>query len=89
MFQWASHPVVGQLESHLNERIGADFALLNLSFAKVSERENVEVHVIGQSLGHCQGPRDLLLTLTNTSREACRSNERMHFSHRADHSHAF
>lgn len=44
--QREAHPVVGQLKSHLNETIGADSTLFDLSFAKVSKGENMEVHVI-------------------------------------------
>ncbi len=66
LLQWEAHPVVGQLKSHLNEGIWTDSTLLDLSFAKVSEDKNVEVHVVSQGLGDRQRLGDLLLALRQT-----------------------
>lgn len=44
--QREAHPVVGQLKSHLNECIGTDSTLFDLSFAKVTKGEDMEVHII-------------------------------------------
>lgn len=61
-----AHPVIGQLKSHLNEGIWTDSTLLDFSFAKILEGENVEVNVVSKRLGHCQRLGDLLITLQHT-----------------------
>lgn len=64
--QWNTHPEVGQLKSHLNEAVWTDSTLLDFSFAKFLEGENMEVHIISQRLGHSQRLSDLLFTLSHT-----------------------
>lgn len=61
--QGRDYPVEGQLECNLNEGIWVDSTFLDLCFAKVSEDNNVHVHIISEGLGHRQGLADLLLTL--------------------------
>lgn len=62
-FELSPHPVVGQLKGQLDVGVRTDAALLDHALAKVPEREDVEVHIVGQRLGHCQRLGDLLLTL--------------------------
>ena len=54
---------MGQLEGDLNEGIGTSAALLDQTLAKVTEGENVTVHIISQSPGYCQRALDDLLAL--------------------------
>lgn len=54
---------MSQLQSHLDEGIRTDAALLNQALPKVSKGDNVTVHVICQSPGHCQGALDGFLAL--------------------------
>lgn len=63
LLQGRDYPVVGQLQRDLNEGIWVDSTLLDLCFAKVSEDNNVHVHIISEGLSHLQGLSDLLLTL--------------------------
>lgn len=55
------YPVVRQLQADLDEGVGADAKLLDLSFTKISEGEDVTVHIICQCLGNSQ--RAALLSL--------------------------
>lgn len=68
MGEWmgVTHSVVGQLQRNLKEGVGTDATPLHLVFAKVSEDEDVYVHIVGERLGRRQRLRDLLLTLTHT-----------------------
>lgn len=61
-----SHSVVGQLQCNLKEGVRADATLLDLFFAKVSEDQDVYVHIVGERLSRRQRLRDLLLTLRHT-----------------------
>lgn len=58
-----THPEMGQLEGNLDEGIGTGAALLDQAFAKVIKGENVRVHVVSQSCGHCQRTLDDFLAL--------------------------
>lgn len=60
------YPEVSQLQAELYEGIRADAKLLDLSFPKVSEGEDVTVHVICQCLGYNQRAALLRLNLGNT-----------------------
>ena len=60
------HPVVGQLQSQLDEGVRADPALLHPALPKLLVGEHVEVHVISQSLRNLQRPAHLLLALGHT-----------------------
>lgn len=55
------YPVVCQLQADLYEGIRADVKLLDPSFTKLSEGEDVTVHIICQCLGNSQ--RAVLLRL--------------------------
>ena len=54
---------MGQLQGDLDEGIWTGAALLNQTFSKVIEGENVRVHIISQSPGDCQRALDDLLAL--------------------------
>lgn len=60
------YPVVSQLQADLYEGIRADAKLLDPSFTKVSEGEDVTVHIICQGLGYSQGAALLRLNLSIT-----------------------
>lgn len=46
-----AYPELGQLQGELNKGIGAGPALLDQTFAKLSEQTAMEVHVISDLLG--------------------------------------
>lgn len=54
---------MGQLQGNLDEGIGTGAALLNQPLSKVSEGDNVTVHIVCQSSGYCQRTLDGLLAL--------------------------
>lgn len=66
LFLLKHYPEVSQLQGDLYEGIRADAKLLDLSFTKVSEGEDVTVHVICQSLGYSQRAALLRLNLNVT-----------------------
>ena len=68
----SAYPVMGQLQGNLDEGIGTCAALLNQTFAKVVEGENVRVHVVGQSPGQCQRALDDLLALEEVTEKHVR-----------------
>lgn len=57
------YPEVSQLQGDLHEGVGAGPALLDEAFAKGEELEAVQLHVIGQRLGHLVGALDGRLAL--------------------------
>lgn len=59
---------MGELEGNLDEGIRTGAALLDQTFAKVIERENVTVHVVGQSPGCSQRALDDILALQGKSK---------------------
>lgn len=58
-----TYSVMGQLQGNLDEGIRTGAAFLNQPLSKVSEGDNVTVHVICQSFGYCQRTLDGLLAL--------------------------
>ncbi len=48
------HPIMGQLQCKLDEGIRTDLALLDQAFPKVTEGDDVRVHVISQNHGRRQ-----------------------------------
>lgn len=60
------YPVVSQLQADLDESIRTDAKLLDPSFPKVSEGEDVTVHVVCQFLGYSQRAALLRLNLSVT-----------------------
>lgn len=63
-----SYPVMGQLQCDLDEGIRTGAALLNQTFAKVIEGENVRVDVVSQSRGDCQRALNDFLALQETAK---------------------
>lgn len=58
-----SYPVVGKLQSDLDEGIWAGSAFLNDTLAKPSEWKCVEINVVSQRLCHLQRTHDYFLAL--------------------------
>ena len=61
-----TYPEVGQLQGDLDEGVRAGAALLDQALPKVTEGDDVRVHVLSQCLGHGQRALDHLLTLGHT-----------------------
>ncbi|TNN87960.1 hypothetical protein EYF80_001924 [Liparis tanakae] len=66
------YPEVSQLQGDLDEGIGAGAALLDQTLAKVIEGENVRVHIVSQTPGHCQRALDDLLALEEVTESLLR-----------------
>lgn len=70
------YPVVRQLQANLEESVGADAQSLDPSFPKLSEGENVAVHILCQRLGHSEGAVDLSLDLREKTMERSHKGSR-------------
>ena len=64
----ASHPEVCELKGDLNEGVGANAALLDEALAKVTEGDDVAVHVVSQGRGYIQRAVDDVLALWGRQR---------------------
>lgn len=65
---------MSQLQGDLDEGIGAGAALLDQTLAKVIEGENVRVHIVSQTPGHCQRALDDLLALEEVTESYVRQH---------------